>query len=337
VNQPQETNDQPWVVVPKNGPSRGPKPPPERPPELPAPPKPLDNRAFGEEHSSLTREGTNGSGAMFCARCGQALRNDAKFCQGCGVAVDPPRSGAQTNPGTDARSHELPSNPLGVADPMPAPGPAAWSAATATPSTAPTALHFEVDRLGRGDFVTGIATAALFVSLFLPWYSVGGYFSLNVLDVRGWMYLALLSSIAIIGYLVLRALMAELKLPIPHWQLLVAATGLNLLLTIIAFLAKPAGFSWSVGPFLALIAAIAALVGALVRRQEPERLPLTSATFASSPQAPPAPQPGSDQSAASSVTAAPRVVAPAEGTCQRCGRINPSTNRFCSTCGSALG
>ena len=43
-------------------------------------------------------------------------------------------------------------------------------------------------------------------------------------------------------------------------QLLAVLTGINLVLVVLAFLLKPAGFSWSWGAFLALAAAIVAFL-----------------------------------------------------------------------------
>lgn len=242
---------------------------------------------------------------MFCAQCGTAVRDQAKFCQGCGatLAVHTP-TGSQTPP---APRHQAASAPFVVSPPP------------------PTTLRFEFDRLGRGDLVSGIATLVLLISLFLPWYSADGFVTINVLDVRGWMYLVFLIALAIVAYLVLRALWAELRTPIAHWQIMISATSVNLLLTVIAFLARPAGFTWSVGPFLAIIAGVAAVVGALVRRNEPERLPVD--LTGQSPEAPfwttPAPvvQP---------------VPAKSEKSCATCGGSNPADNRFCSTCGTPI-
>jgi len=240
---------------------------------------------------------------VFCAQCGKAVRDEANFCQGCGAAVvpDPPKAESQASPA-----------PLNQAPQM----------AYVQPSPSPTTLRFEFDRLGRGDLVTGIATFVLLISLFLPWYSADGFVSFSVLDVRGWMYLAFFLALAIIGYLLLRALWAELKLPIAHWQLMVSATGLNLFLAFIAFLAKPTGFTWSVGAFLSLIAGVAAVVGTLVRRNEPEQLPVNQ-------------KPGPSQAPFWTATGQVPQPVPArpDKSCVKCGVVNPIENHFCSTCG----
>lgn len=48
------------------------------------------------------------------------------------------------------------------------------------------------------------------------------------------------------------------RLPAAHAPLLLAATGLQLLIVFIAFLLKPGGLSWEIGAYLALVAAAVA-------------------------------------------------------------------------------
>jgi hypothetical protein len=86
----------------------------------------------------------------------------------------------------------------------------------------------------------------LFISLFLPWYRNGfSGTSVTVSTTRpgagGWRVLILILCIVIVGYLFVRTIWELPGLPIPHWQVLAAATILNALLTIIAFLVKPGG------------------------------------------------------------------------------------------------
>jgi hypothetical protein len=139
-------------------------------------------------------------------------------------------------------------------------------------------IRFEPSRLGTGDFIAGGASVLLLVSLFLPWYSVNvGVLGISVSATanglyHGWMYITLLLCIAIVGYLIVRAMWNGLRVPAPHWQLLAGATGLNLLLTVIAFLDKPTVTSWSYGAFVGIVASVGALVGSVVRAQQPEIL-----------------------------------------------------------------
>jgi hypothetical protein len=125
--------------------------------------------------------------------------------------------------------------------------------------------------------VAAIATLLLLISLGLPWFSLGSFgvgigLSVNAFY-HGWMYLTLLVALAALAYLVARAVWAGLRPPLPHAQVLLIATGLDLLLTVICFAAKPGGTAWSVGAYLGLLAALAAVVGAFMRRSEPEMLP----------------------------------------------------------------
>ncbi len=107
----------------------------------------------------------------------------------------------------------------------------------------------------------------LFISLFLPWYTYN--FGLGSVSAdglyHGWMYLVLLVCLAIMAFIVLRAGLEEMpfNLSISDSQLLLIATGFNLVLCILAFLLKPggigfSGIGWGFGAFLGLIAAVVA-------------------------------------------------------------------------------
>jgi hypothetical protein len=62
------------------------------------------------------------------------------------------------------------------------------------------------------------------------------------------------------------------KLPLPHAQVLLFGTALNLLLTVISFLTKPSGTSWQYGAYIGLIAAVIAAA--------PRVIPAIQARFA---------------------------------------------------------
>ena len=108
-----------------------------------------------------------------------------------------------------------------------------------------------------------IATLVLFVSLFLAWFGAGfGIYHATVNGLwHGYMYITLIVSLAIVGYLALLAGLDTMpfKLPTPHQQTLLIATGLNFLLTLISFLTKPSGASWQYGAYIGLIAAFVAV------------------------------------------------------------------------------
>ncbi len=130
----------------------------------------------------------------------------------------------------------------------------------------PSQIQLDLKRLGTGDLVVLGSTILLFISLFLPWYS---YFfgSLSAMSAGGFRILILILSLAIIGYLFSRTMFDKMSLPILHWQLLLIATGVNFLLTLLAFFVKPISIlQWDIGAYLAIICAIGAVVGAFVTR-----------------------------------------------------------------------
>ena len=116
--------------------------------------------------------------------------------------------------------------------------------------------------LNAKDRVAGPATVVLLVSFWLPWYGIGP-FSADGLSVHGWLFIAVLNSIVLVLYVLITAFgvgdLAELG-RLSKDQLLVLMTGVNVALVVLGFLLKPAGFSWSWGAFLALVAAIVAFL-----------------------------------------------------------------------------
>ena len=145
-------------------------------------------------------------------------------------------------------------------------------------ATASSGYKFDARRWTLSDKIAGAASLVVLISLFLPWFS-GSYVSFDSTqsasesgtDAHGWLWLVFVVVLAILAYLVFAAGFQVLpfKSPLRHDPLLLAATGVNLVLVFIGFLLKPSTYgleglsiSWSFGAFLALIAAIAA-VGAL--------------------------------------------------------------------------
>jgi hypothetical protein len=108
--------------------------------------------------------------------------------------------------------------------------------------------------------VLGSATLVLVVSFWLPWYSIGPL-SIDGLSAHGWLFIAVLNSIVLVLYVLIRAFgagdLAE-QGRMSKDQLLALLTGINLALVILGFLLKPTGFDWSWGALLALTAAIVA-------------------------------------------------------------------------------
>jgi hypothetical protein len=170
----------------------------------------------------------------------------------------------------------------------------------------------------------------------LTWYSTDGFStsalgsSANGAQVSGgWRVLILVVDILVLLYLFLRTMMPRgLHLPLPHWQLLTVALGLQVLLTLIAFLVKPGEgvhWSWGYGAFVGLVAAIIALAGGIMRRNEAENVvpgvPRAGfASFRSSSGAPPmGATPGGG----------------AQGTiCAQCGTAVSTGTPYCTTCGA---
>jgi hypothetical protein len=128
----------------------------------------------------------------------------------------------------------------------------------------------------------GAASLVVLISLFLPWFtaSVAGLAGLGSAsesgtDQDGWLWIVFIVVLVILAFLVLKAGFQSLPftLPLRDELLLLIATGLNLLLVVIAFAGKPSvpssvpaqfaahvQIGWGFGAFLALIAAIVAVV-----------------------------------------------------------------------------
>ena len=186
---------------------------------------------------------------MFCTQCGSDVRDGAIACPGCGTRL------TAQGPARPAQS----ASPAGMAGP---------AASHAEQVTGP-AFRFDPNRLTTGDRITGISTALLLVSLFLPWYGVS-FLGINAeadgLTGHGYLYIVLLLCLAILAYLGLWAGSEELpaRLPLAHEQRLLAATGVNAALVLLAFLIKPDGTSWRFGAFTGVLAALGAVAPLVV-------------------------------------------------------------------------
>lgn len=91
----------------------------------------------------------------------------------------------------------------------------------------------------------------------------------------GWRFLILVVAIIAVLYVLSRTLGAVAQSVRYHWQILVGLTAFQGLLVLIAFFANPLSIldsfgssSWSIGAFLALIAAVAAVTGAILVMRE---------------------------------------------------------------------
>jgi hypothetical protein len=120
--------------------------------------------------------------------------------------------------------------------------------------------------LTGADRIVGVSSLVLLISLFLPWYGVsvlGFSAQADGLTGHGYLYLVLILCLVIAGYLVAYAGLPELAVPLTHRQRLLAVTVLNGVIVLLAFLVKPGAAGWRFGAFLGLLAAIAAVVGAV--------------------------------------------------------------------------
>jgi hypothetical protein len=102
----------------------------------------------------------------------------------------------------------------------------------------------------------------------------------------GWRFLILVVAIIAVLYVLSRTLDGVARAVPYHWQVLVGITAFQGLLVLIAFVANPLGIldsfgssSWAFGAILALIAAIAAAVGAILVMQENKKQHAVSPTL----------------------------------------------------------
>jgi hypothetical protein len=226
---------------------------------------------------------------MNCPQCQTQNGPDASFCSKCGapLAAAPAPAGSAAPGGYGAPTGYPPAGaPAGF---PPAGGPAGYPPAGGQPpsgfpqgqyqpgtsggftqrSSLPP-VNFDLTRLSTVDKVIAVASFVTMISLWMPWFTVsvkglGGAGSISGTGYHGWLWLEFLLALALIAYLVARAAWDQLpfRLPVSHEMLLIAATGLQFLLILIGFLAKPSGgldvsVGWGFGAFLALIASIVA-------------------------------------------------------------------------------
>jgi hypothetical protein len=146
---------------------------------------------------------------------------------------------------------------------------ASMSGASVSGASSGSTIKFDAAALSNTDRIVGGATAILFISLFLPWFSVNfglGTASADGLSAHGYLYVTLFVSLAVIGLLAALALgvwKLPAESPLTKDQLLLIGTGLNVVLVILAFILKPGGIGsgvgWSFGAFVGLAAAVVAV------------------------------------------------------------------------------
>ena len=256
---------------------------------------------------------------MYCSNCGTEIAGAAVFCSVCGMHQ------AQQAGAAGRAPSPLAGTPAGNAPP-------AWSSS----AEAGTAIDFR--RLGAGDMIAGIATVLIFISLFLPWYSYGAGSGQGVTisalgtGAGGWRILVMIMCILIVAYLFARTLLPRgTRFPLPHWQVLTVLTVVNGLLVLLAFLVKPGGsvieVSWAYGAYVGLVAGIVAIVGGVVRRNDPEVIIVGSTQTATWHQAVRAPGPPAP---------VPHNPPASNAVCTVCGTAVQPGNQYCVGCGAAI-
>ena len=235
---------------------------------------------------------------MNCPQCQTTNPQDSAFCSNCGMRLVPatasaPSGGYAPQPGQAASAgYAGPTGygPGGQAPPaslyapagqyspprgqQPPAGYTPGGGARQQPSAGPVApFQFDVNRLSRADRIVGVASLITMISIWLPWFSasVGGISATGSgTDVHGWLWLVFVLGLLVLGYLVMRAGWEEspVRLPLSHEPLLIAATGLQLLLVLIAFFDMPSfpgvSYGWAWGAFIGLLAAIVAAAPIIV-------------------------------------------------------------------------
>ena len=125
-------------------------------------------------------------GFMICSQCGNHVVEGAA-CPRCGAQMN-------ANQGPEAR-YGLPA------------GASAGAHMGHAATVVRPAFNLDLKRLTRDDRIVGVATLVLFISLFLPWFTVSvrgfGSGSVNGLY-HGYMYIDLILALAILAFLVVR-------------------------------------------------------------------------------------------------------------------------------------
>ncbi len=132
------------------------------------------------------------------------------------------------------------------------------------------------DRVQVSDWVTGIGGLVLFISIWLDWFKAagfggiyGGSVGLSGMQASKLCLLILLFSLIAIAVVVLRIVEVDLDaIPVPMSAVVMAAGGLSLLIVVLRMIIHQDFLSLSYGIFVALIAAIAVVVGGVLMQRE---------------------------------------------------------------------
>src|SRR3974390_2614507 len=142
--------------------------------------------------------------AKTCPQCQNQAADDAAFCASCGYALDPASGAASPAPPSQSAPPSQGAPPLQGAPP----GQTAPSAsAPANPSRSSVPPHrFAAARWTPADWIGGIASVVLFISLFLAWFGVsviGVTVTASGLSAHGFLYFVMIICILEVAYLVL--------------------------------------------------------------------------------------------------------------------------------------
>ena len=206
---------------------------------------------------------------MFCGQCGGQVAEGSAACGRCGAPAGrgPARPASAPPPSTFPAEASRPSTSAARTS-KPGASPASTPPAS-SPGAATQGFSFDAARLSQADRIAGAASVVLLVSLFLPWFTASagpfGSASASGMTAHGYLWVVFLLCVGIVAFLVLGSGFVKLpfSLPAARETILLAATGLNLLIVLLAFSIRPDGFGvlsigWAFGAFVALIAAIAA-------------------------------------------------------------------------------
>ena len=135
-----------------------------------------------------------------------------------------------------------------------------------------------MDRVKTSDWLVGIGSLGLLISVFLEWFKVKGLggvagFSMNI-GISGWdatklSILIFIFSLAAIAVVVLRILEVDLSaIPIPMSLVVMGLAGISLLIIILRIFIHQSGMGVSYGIFVSLVAGAVVLAGGVMMQRE---------------------------------------------------------------------
>ncbi len=184
---------------------------------------------------------------MICSQCGEEMVDDSPLCPRCGAGTSASPASEQERPGRRQGGYRRSFRSEGDSGPPP---------------------RFRINRWSPADRAAVVGTSVLFVSLFLPWFELNAFrVTKSGLVAHDYLYVVLILCLIVIAYLVsvARREPPGFERQVSHEQLLLVGTGINLVLVLVAFVAKPTGagifeFGWTYGSFIAVASAIVAFV-----------------------------------------------------------------------------